>query len=106
LQDFADFVVFCLKMSRNRLGKRNCLERLGNGALGSGMPCHVMPSPPSGTDTDELVECARERRLVVKSRFNRDLNQRHTGLAHQLFGVLNAVLKQPLMSRDAERCFE
>ena len=70
------------------------------------MPCCVMPSPSSGTDPDELVECARERCLVIKTRLNRDLDQRHAGLDHQLFGVVNAMLNQPLVSGGAERCFE
>jgi hypothetical protein len=70
------------------------------------MRCRVMPPLSSGTDTDELMECARERCLVIKSRLNRDVDQRHTGLAHQLFCVLNAMLNQPLVSRNAERCFE
>ena len=52
------------------------------------------------------MECVRERRLVIKSRLNRDVDQRHAGLAHQLFGVVNAMLNQPLVSGDAERCFE
>jgi hypothetical protein len=65
-----------------------------------------MPSPSSGTDTDELMECARERSLVTKIRLNRDLDQRHGGLAHQLFGVVNAMLNQPSVSRDAERRLE
>ena len=72
--------------------------------LGNG--CRVMPSPSSGADPDELMECARERCLVIKSRLNRDLDQRHAGLAHQLFGVVNAMLNQPLVSGDAERGFE
>jgi len=65
-----------------------------------------MPSPSSGTYTDELLESARERRLVVKSGLNRDLEQRHGGLYHQFLGVLDAMLNQPLVSGDAERCFE
>src|SRR5258707_11428843 len=70
------------------------------------MPRRVAPSPSSGTDTDELVECARERCLVIKTRLNRDVDQRHAGLAHQLFGVFNAMLNQPLVSGGAERGFE
>jgi hypothetical protein len=65
-----------------------------------------MPSPSSGTDTDELMECARERCLVIKSGVNRDVDQRHAGLTHQLFGVVNAMVNQPLVSRDSERVFE
>ena len=65
-----------------------------------------MPSPSSGADPDELVECARERCLVIKSRLNRDVDQRHAGLAHQLFGVVNAMLQQPLVSGDTERGLE
>ena len=76
------------------------------GALRSEMPCHVMPSPSSGADPDELVECARERCLVIKSRLNRDVDQRHAGLAHQLFGLVNATLNQPLVGGGAERGFE
>jgi hypothetical protein len=76
------------------------------GVLRSEMRCHVTPSPSSGTDTDELVERARERCLVIKSRLNRDVDQRHAGLAHQLFGVVDAMLTQPLVSGGAERCFE
>jgi len=74
--------------------------------LRSQMSCPVMPSPSSGADPDELMECARERCLVIKSRLNRDLDQRHAGLAHQLFGVVNAMLNQPLVSGGAERGFE
>ena len=70
------------------------------------MPCCVMPSPSSGTDTDELMESVRERCLVVKSRLNRDLDQGDGGLGHQFFGVFNAMLNQPLVSGDTERCFE
>src|SRR5258705_7214817 len=70
------------------------------------MLCHGMPSPSSGADAYELMECARERCLVIKSRLNRDLDQRHAGLAHQFFGVVNAMLNQPLVSGDAERGFE
>ena len=70
------------------------------------MPCCVMPSPSSGTDTDEVMECARERCLVIKSRLNRDLDQRHAGLAHQLFGMVNAMLNQPLVSGGAKRGLE
>ena len=76
------------------------------GVLRSEMVCPVMPSPSSGADPDELMECARERRLVIESRLNRDLDQRHAGLAHQFFGVVNAMLNQPLMSGDTERSFE
>jgi hypothetical protein len=65
-----------------------------------------MPSPSSGTDTNELMECVRERCLVIKSRLNRYLDQGDGGLGHQFFGVLNAMLNQPLVSGDAERCFE
>ena len=68
------------------------------GALRSDMARHVVPSPSSGADPDELMECARERCLVIKSRLNRDVDQRHAGLAHQLFGVVNAMLNQPPMS--------
>ena len=70
------------------------------------MSCRVMPSPSSRTYTDELFESARERSLVVKSGLNRDLEQRHSGLNHQFLGVLHAMLNQPLVSGDAERCFE
>src|SRR5580693_7028560 len=65
-----------------------------------------MPAPSSGADPDELVECVRERCLVIKSRLNRDVDQRQAGLAHQLFGLVNAMLNQPLVSGDAERGFE
>ena len=64
-------------------------------ALRSEMPFHVMPSPSSGADPDELVECAGERRLVIESRLSRDVDQRHAALAHRLFGVVNAMLNQP-----------
>src|SRR5437667_12834643 len=74
--------------------------------LRSEMPGHVMPSPASGADPDELMECARERCLVIKSRLNRDVDQRHAGLAHQLFGMVNAMLNQPLVGGDTERGFE
>ena len=30
-----------------------------------------------------------ERRLAIKSRLNRDVDQQHAGLAHRLFGVVN-----------------
>src|ERR1700719_1444710 len=70
------------------------------------MPGHVMPSPSSRAGSDELMECAGERCLVIKSRLNRDLDQRHAGLAHQLFGVVDAMLNQPLVRGGAERSFE
>src|SRR3984885_9104107 len=70
------------------------------------MPSHAMPSPSSGAEPNELVECVGERCLVIKSRPNRDVDQRHAGLAHQLFGVVNAMLHQPLVSGCAERGFE
>jgi hypothetical protein len=70
------------------------------------MPGHVMASPSSGADPDELVECARERGLVIKSGLNGDVDQRQAGVAHQLFGVVNAMLDQPLVSGGAERGFE
>src|SRR5258705_10648899 len=66
----------------------------------------VMPSPSSGAVPDKLMEFPRERRLVIKSRLNRDVDQRHAGLAHQLFGVVNAMLNQPLVRGSAERGFE
>ena len=75
-------------------------------ALRSDIPSHVMAAPSSRADPDELMEYARERCLVVKSRLNRDVDQRHAGLAHQLFGVVNAMLNQPLVSGGAERDFE
>jgi membrane glycosyltransferase len=61
-----------------------------------------MPSPSSGAYADELLERARERRLAVKSGLNRDFEQRHGGLHHQLLRVLDAMLDQPLVSGDAE----
>jgi hypothetical protein len=65
-----------------------------------------MPPPSSGADPDELMEGARERCLIIKYRLNRNLDQGHAGLAHQLFGVVNAMLNQPLVSGGAERGFE
>src|SRR5438128_7280363 len=77
----AEFCWFCCLLPKNEshlpTRRRDGLETLGNGALRSEMPCHVMPSPSSGADPDELVECARERCLVIKSRLNRDVDQRH-----------------------------
>lgn len=46
-------------------------------------------------DRDELVERAGKRCLVTKSRLNRNVDQRYAGLAHQLFGMVNAMLNQP-----------
>ena len=65
-----------------------------------------MTAPSSGADPDELMECTRERCLVTKSRLNRDVDQRHAGLAHQLSGVVNAKLNQPLVSGGAEGDFK
>jgi len=65
-----------------------------------------MPSPSSGADADELMEGARERCLVIKSRLNRYVDQRHAGLAHQLFGLVNAMLHQPVVRGNTERGFE
>ena len=70
------------------------------------MPGRVLPSPSSGAYADALMECAGERCLVIKSRLNRDVDQRHAGLAHQLFGVVNAMVHQPLVSGYAEGSFE
>ena len=75
-------------------------------ALRLGNMCPIIPSPSSGADADELMECASEGCLVIESRLNRDLGQRHTGLAHQLFGMVNAMLRQPLVSGSSERRFE
>ena len=74
--------------------------------LRSEIPGRVMTAPSSGTEPNELMECARERRLVIESRLNRDVDQRHAGLAHQLLGVVNATLNQPPVSGGAERGFE
>jgi hypothetical protein len=65
-----------------------------------------MPSPSSGAGPDQLMECVRERCLVIKSRLNRDVDQRHAGLGHQVFGLVNAMPNQPLVSGGAERGFE
>ena len=65
-----------------------------------------MPPPSSWADADELMKCAREGCLVIKSRLNRNVDQRHAGLAHQSFGVVNAMLHQPLVSGRTERGFE
>jgi hypothetical protein len=65
-----------------------------------------MPSPSSGTDTDELMECGGECCLVIKSRLNRDVDQRRAGLAHQVFGMGDAMLDQPLVSGSTERGLE
>ena len=76
------------------------------GQLLSKIPGREMPSPSSGAYTDEAMECAGECSLIAESRLNRDLDQRHGCLAHQLLGVLNAMLKQPLVRGDTERGFE
>jgi hypothetical protein len=106
----AEFCWICCLLPKNKLklrtGRSDRPERLRNGALSSGVSCHVMPPPSSGANADELMERARERRLVTKSRLNRYINQRHTRAAHQLFGVVNAVLDQPLVSGCAKRRFE
>ena len=101
LQNLAGFVVYCSKIC----GKSRLAGNVKWG-LRSGMPYGVMPPPSSGADPDELVECARERCLIIKSRLNRDLDQRHAGLIHQLFGLVDAMLRQPLVSRGTERGFE
>src|ERR1700731_4773333 len=106
----ARFCWFCCLLPKNErllpTLRHDCPETLEPGALRSGMPCHVMPSPSSGADAAELLECARERCLVAKSRLNRDIDQRHARLAHQMFGVVNTMLNQPLVSGGAERGFE
>ena len=48
------------------------------------------------------MECPRERCLIIKSQLSRDVDQRHAGVSHQLFGVVNAMLHQPLVSGGAE----
>ena len=106
----AEFRWFCCLLPKNELHlparRRDGLATLGNGDLRSQTPCYVVPSPSSGADPDELMECARERCLIIKSRMNRDVDQGHAGLAHQLFGVVNAMLNQPLVSGGAESGFE
>src|SRR6202022_3817447 len=95
----AGFCWFCCLLPKNepaRLRANVIISKLETGALVSGMPRRLMPSPSSGADPDKLVECACERRLVIESRLNRDVDQRHAGLAHQLFGVVNAFLNNPL----------
>jgi len=61
-----------------------------------------MPSSSSGADPDELMECVRERCLVIESRLNRDLDQQHAGLAHQFFRVVNHGAR--LISTDLPAC--
>src|SRR5579872_4922021 len=75
-------------------------------ALRSEVLSHVMPSPSSGTDTDKLMKCPRERCLIIKSQLSRDVDQRHGGVSHQLLGVVNAMLHQALVSGSAETDFE
>lgn len=70
------------------------------------MARHILPPPSSGADPDEPMECAREGCLIIESGLNGDVDQRHAGLAHQLFGVFNAMVSQPLVSGGAERGFE
>ena len=107
LQNFAVFVGYCLKMSCPYRPEGVTLFKYWEmGALLSEMRSHVMPSPFSGADSDELAECAGERCLIIESRLHSDVDQRHTGLAHQSFGVVNAMLNQPLVGGGAERGFE
>jgi hypothetical protein len=65
-----------------------------------------MPSPSSGADAYKLMERTRERCLVIKSRLNRDVDQRLAGVGHQLFGAVDAMLNQPLVRGNTERSFE
>ena len=51
----------------------------------------MVTAPFPGADPDQLMEGARECRLVIKSRLTRNLDQRHGGLAHELFGVVDAM---------------
>ena len=51
-----------------------------------------MPPPSSGADPDELKERARERRLVIKSGLNRDVDQRYAGLAHRGRGAFTGAV--------------
>ena len=93
---------FCWLLPKNELPlptrRRDCLNKYWEmRALLSEMRIHVMPSPFSGADSDELAECAGERCLIIKSRLHSDVDQRHAGLAHQSFGVVNAMLNQPLV---------
>lgn len=37
------------------------------------MICHVIPPPSSRPDPDELMECALESCLIIKSRLDRDV---------------------------------
>src|ERR1700682_2519067 len=101
LRKLAGFVVYCPKICEESRLSGNI--RWG---LPSRMPCGVLPSPSSRADPDQLMECARERCLVIKSRLHRDVDQRDAGLAHQLFGVVNPMLHQPLVTGCAERGFE
>src|SRR5580704_6126418 len=71
-----------------------------------GIFCPVLPSPSSRTDPNDLTECVCERCLVIKSRLNRDVDQRHAGLAHQMLGPLDAMLNQPPVRGDTERGLE
>jgi len=71
LQDFADFVVYCLKMPAPAIAVKQPYQ----GQLLSEIYGRVMPSPSSGAHTDEAMECAGERSLIAKSRLNRDLDQ-------------------------------
>src|ERR1700730_12564256 len=65
-----------------------------------------MPSPTSRPEAAEAMEGASERCLVIQSRPHAHVDPRHAGLPHQLFGMVNAMLHQQLVSGCAERGFE
>jgi len=60
--------------------------------LRSRTPRYIVPPQSSGADPDELKERARERRLVIKSGLNRDVDQQYAGLAHRGRGAFTGAV--------------
>lgn len=87
--------------------KSSACKAIGpNGASVSRLVRCVIPPPSPGTHTGKVMECASkiqpDRRIPSEAR-----SPSATGRsAHQVLGMLNAVLNQPLVRGDTERNFE
>ena len=92
MQNFARFVVYCLKMIALSGQEARRPRNIRKWDLRSRTPRYIVPPPSSGPDPDELKERARERSLVIKSGLNRDVDQRYAGLGHRERGAFTGAV--------------
>ena len=66
-----------------------------------------MISPPSTwTDAHDLMEGARERRLIGEACLFRNIGQRIARVYQEILGAFNSALDEPSVSRDTKARLE